>query len=131
MMIRIYSSSKKKKLTKKQLQEQQDFISSINKIPLPSGGKYPSVAPKKVQKAKPVFSYTPPRETVRAPSLPDTHKGALTKTGIMKDYHKLSSSDREIVNDVASCTAPIHKSSYTYVTPGMDPASLGRKNEVL
>ena len=130
MMIRIYSSSKKKKLTKKQLQEQQDFISSINKIPLPSGSKYPSVAPKKVQ-AKSVFSYTPPRETVRAPSLPDTHKGALTKSGIMKDYHKLSQSDREIVADVASCTAPLHKGNYVYVTEGMNPASLGRKNEVL
>lgn len=130
MMIRIYSSSKKKKLTKKQLQEQQDFISSINKIPLPSGSKYPSVAPKKV-KSKSVFSYTPPRETVRAPSLPDTHKGALTKSGIMKDYHKLSQSDREIVADVASCTAPLHKGNYVYVTEGMNPASLGRKNEVL
>lgn len=130
MMIRIYSSSKKKKLTKKQLQEQQDFVTSINKIPLPSGGRFPSAAPKKVQK-KPVFSYTEPRETVRAPSLPDTHKGALTKTGIMKDYHKLSDSDREIVADVASCTAPLHKGNYVYVTEGMNPASLGRKNEVL
>lgn len=111
------------------MQEQQDFISSINKIPLPSGGKYPA-ATKKVAK-KPVFSYTPPRETVRAPSLPDTHKGALTKTGIMKDYHKLSQSDREIVADVASCTAPMHKGNYVYVTPGINPAGLGRKNEVL
>ena len=129
-MIRIYSSSKKKKLTKKQLQEQQDFISSINKIPLPSGGRFPAAAPKKV-KDKPLMPYRVKREVSHAPSLPDTHKGALTKTGIMKDYHKLSSSDREIVADVASCTAPIHKSSYTYVTPGMNPASLGRKNEVL
>jgi len=130
MMIRIYTNSKKRKLTKKQLQEQQDFIASVNKIPLPSGGKYPSVAPKKV-KAKSVFSYTPPRDVIRAPSLPDTHKGALTKTGIMKDYHRLSQSDREIVADVASCTAPLHKGNYVYVTEGMNPASLGRKNEVL
>lgn len=130
MMIRIYSSSKKRKLTKKQLQEQQDFISSINRIPLPSGGRFPAAAPKKV-KDKPLMPYRVKREVTHAPSLPDTHKGALTKTGIMKDYHKLSSSDREIVADVASCTAPLHKSSYTYVTPGMDPASLGRKNEVL
>jgi len=129
MMIRIYFKSKKKKVTKKQLQEQQDFIASVNKIPLPSGGKYPSVAPKKV-KAKPVFSYTPPRDLIRAPSLPDTHKGALTKTGIMKDYHKLTQSDREIVADVASCTAPLHKGNYVYVTPGMNPASLDRKNVV-
>jgi hypothetical protein len=130
MMIRIYSSSKKKKLTKKQLQEQQDFISSINKIPLPSGGRFPASAPKKV-KTKPLMPYRVPREVSHAPSLPDTHKGALTKTGIMKDYHKLSSSDREIVADVASCTAPLHKGNYVYVTEGMDPASLGRKNEVL
>lgn len=130
MMIRIHSKSKKKKLTKKQVQEQQDFIASINKIPLPSGGKYPAVATKKAEK-KPLMPYRVPRDITHAPSLPDTHKGALTKTGIMKDYHKLSASDREIVEDVASCTAPIHKSSYTYVTPGMNPASLGRKNEVL
>jgi hypothetical protein len=130
MMIQIYSKSKKRKLTKKQLQEQQDFIASINKIPLPSGGRFPATASKQV-KSKPIVAYRVPRDIKRAPSLPDTHKGALTKTGIMKDYHKLTASDREIVNDVASCTAPIHKSSYTYVTPGMNPASLGRKNEVL
>jgi hypothetical protein len=130
MMIRIYSSSKKKKLTKKQLQEQQDFISSINKIPLPSGGRFPAAAPKKT-KDKPLMPYRVKREVSHAPSLPDTHKGALTKTGIMKDYHKLSSSDREIVADVASCTAPMHKGNYVYVTPGINPAGLGRKNEVL
>lgn len=130
MMIRIYSSSKKKKLTKKQLQEQQDFISSINKIPLPSGGRFPAAAPKKV-KDKPLLPYRVQREISHAPSLPDTHLGALTKTGIMKDYHKLSFSDREIVADVASCTAPMHKGNYVYVTPGIDPAGLGRKNEIL
>ena len=129
-MIRIYSSSKKKKLTKKQLQEQQDFISSINKIPLPSGGRFPAAAPKKA-KDKPLMPYRVKREVSHASSLPDTHKGALTKTGIMKDYHKLSSSDREIVADVASCTAPMHKGNYVYVTPGINPAGLGRKNEVL
>ena len=129
-MIRIYSSSKKKKLTKKQLQEQQDFISSINKIPLPSGGRFPAAAPKKA-KDKPLMPYRVKREVSHAPSLPDTYKGALTKTGIMKDYHKLSSSDREIVADVASCTAPMHKGNYVYVTPGINPAGLGRKNEVL
>ena len=130
MMIRIYSNSKKKKLTKKQLQEQQDFLLSINKIPLPSGGRFPAAAPKKV-KDKPLMPYRVKREVSHAPSLPDTHLGALTKTGIMKDYHKLSSSDREIVADVASCTAPMHKGNYVYVTPGINPAGLGRKNEVL
>ena len=129
MMIRIYFKSKKKKVTKKQLQDHQDFERSINAIPLPSGGKY--LSPKAKAPKKSVFSYRVPRDIVRAPSLPDSHVGALTKTGIMKDYHKLDSSDREIVDHVASCTAPLHKGNYTYVTEGMNPASLGRKNEVL
>lgn len=57
--------------------------------------------------------------------------GACTTGGIMKDYHKMSKSDREIVDNLASCVAPLHKSNYVYVSEGMDPASLGRKNEVL
>jgi hypothetical protein len=130
MMIRIYSKSKKPKLTKKQLQEQQDFIASINRIPLPSGGRFLAAAPKKI-KNKPLMPQRVVREVKHVPSLPDTHLGALTKTGIMKDYHKLTASDREIVADVASCTAPMHKGNYVYVTPGMNPAGLGRKNEVL
>lgn len=130
MMIRIYSKSKKRKLTKKQLQDQQDFIASVNRIPLPSGGRFPAAAPK-VTKEKPVMPRRVIREVKHVPSLPDTHLGALTKTGIMKDYHKLSPTDREIVADVASCTAPMHKGNYVYVTPGMNPAGLGRKNEVL
>jgi hypothetical protein len=129
MMIRIYFKSKKKKVTKKQLQDHQDFERSINAIPLPSGGKY--LSPKAKAPKKSVFSYRVPRDIVRAPSLPDTHVGALTKTGIMKDYHKLDSADREIVDHVATCTAPLHKGNYVYVTEGMNPASLGRKNEVL
>ena len=50
---------------------------------------------------------------------------------MMKNLHKLSQSDREIVKDVAKCTAPLHKSNYVYVTPGLNPAGLGRKNETL
>ena len=128
-MIHIHFKSKKKKVTKKQLQDHRDFERSVNAIPLPSGGKY--LSPKaKVQK-KSIFTYRVPRDIVRAESLPDTVKGAMTKTGIMKDYHKLDSSDREIVDYVATCTAPLHKGNYTYVTEGMNPASFGRKNEVL
>ena len=128
-MIYTYQKSKKKKVTKKQLQEQQDFERSINAIPLPSGAKF---LPTKVKvHKKSVFTYREPRDIVRAESLPDTVKGALTKTGIMKDYHKLDLSDREIVDYVATCTAPLHKGNYTYVTEGMNPASFGRKNEVL
>jgi hypothetical protein len=129
MMIRIYFKSKKKKVTKKQLQDHQDFERSVNAIPLPSGGKY--LSPKAKAPKKSVFSYRVPRDIVRAPSLPDSHVGALTKTGIMKDYHKLNTADREIVDHVATCTAPLHKGNYVYVTEGMNPASLGRKNEVL
>lgn len=29
------------------------------------------------------------------------------------------------------CVAPLHKSSYIYITEGINPAGLGRKNEVL
>lgn len=61
----------------------------------------------------------------------DTILGALPKPGIMGDYHKLSESDRKIVDKMGQCIAPTHKGAYTYVTPGMNPASLGRKNEVL
>ena len=129
MLIYTYHKSKKKKVTKKQLQDHQDFERSVNAIPLPSGSKF---LPTKVKaQKKSVFTYRVPRDIVRAESLPDTVKGAMTKTGIMKDYHKLDSSDREIVDYVATCTAPLHKGNYVYVTEGMNPASLGRKNEVL
>lgn len=64
-------------------------------------------------------------------SLDTGYSGVLTKSGIMGNYHKLSKEDREIVEKVAMCTAPTHKGAYTYVTEGMNPASLGRKNEVL
>lgn len=127
MLIYGHNRSKKKKLTKKQLQEQQDFLESVNKIALPSGGKPVS---KKIFK-----KLTPPkrliRETEYIPSKPDTHLGALPPTGIMRDFHKLSLADREIVNAVGECIAPMHKGNLVYVTPGMNPAGLGRKNEVL
>ena len=71
------------------------------------------------------------RETPKYNSVDTGHKGALTTTGIMKDYHKLSESDREIVNHLSTCVAPLHKGNYVYVSEGMNPASLGRKNEVL
>ena len=80
----------------------------------------------------PVVSSTPyVRKEPKIPSLDTGFKGALTKTGIMKDYHRLSIKDREIVDHLANCVAPIHKSSYVYVSEGMNPASLGRKNEIL
>jgi secreted Zn-dependent insulinase-like peptidase len=68
MMIRIYFKSKKKKVTKKQLQDHQDFERSINAIPLPSGSKF---LPTKVKaQKKSVFTYRVPRDIVRAKSFP-------------------------------------------------------------
>ena len=71
------------------------------------------------------------RETPKCKSVDTGHTGALTTTGIMKDFHKLSQSDRDIVNHLSNCIAPLHKGNYVYVSEGMNPASLGRKNEVL
>jgi len=68
---------------------------------------------------------------IREPRKATYVTGACTKSGIMKDYHKLSNSDREIVDNLAMCVAPLHKSNYVYVSEGMNPAGLGRKNEVL
>jgi len=130
MLIYTYQKSKKKKLTKKQLQEQEDFMKSINNIPSPSGRKG-SIVFKKTKPKTLVFNPVPPRPVSEAPSLPDTVLGALSPKGMMKNLHKLSQSDREIVKDVAECTAPLHKSNYVYVTPGLNPAGLGRKNETL
>jgi hypothetical protein len=64
-------------------------------------------------------------------SLNDWVTGPLTKTGIMRDYHRLSPSDREKIDSISKSVAPLHKSNYVYVSEGMNPASLGRKNEVL
>lgn len=83
-------------------------------------------------KAKPVRYVRPGSDdAAKCKSIEDSTSGALTKTGIMKDYHKLTEKDREIVNYVATCTMPLHKGHYTYVSEGMNPAEFGRKNEVL
>mgnify|MGYP003339558844 FL=1 len=71
------------------------------------------------------------RITPNYPSVDSGVTGALTKSGIMRDYHKLSENDRKIVEKVGQCLAPLHKGNYIYVSEGMNPASLGRKNEVL
>jgi hypothetical protein len=127
MIIYTHNRSKKKKPTKAQVQQHEDFMISVNKIKLPSGSTY---LPKKPIKKS--LAPTPiRREVVRHPSLPDTHLGALPPTGMMRNLHKLSIEDRAIVQEMSECIAPIHKSNLIYITPGMNPASLGRKNEVL
>jgi hypothetical protein len=124
-----YSSvpkSKKKKVPKAQ-QEQYDIWLKSHQpkgISLSKGVTFARVSP--------VVSSTPyVRKEPKIASLDTGFKGALTKTGIMKDYHRLSAKDREIVDHLSNCVAPIHKSSYVYVSEGMNPASLGRKNEIL
>jgi hypothetical protein len=57
--------------------------------------------------------------------------GAMEKSGIMRNFDKLSQDDRKIVEKIANCLAPLHKGNYVYVSEGINPASLGRKNEVL
>ena len=39
--------------------------------------------------------------------------------------------EREKIDYTGTCVAPLHKGNYVYVTPGMNPAGFGRKNEVL
>lgn len=82
-----------------------------------------------------VRAYEPPppyiRQTPKVSSLSTWSTGPLAKIGIMRDYHKLSAEDRQKVDSINSCVAPLHKSNYVYVSEGMNPASLGRKNEVL
>jgi hypothetical protein len=92
------------------------------------------------RKAKAFVQFVPKEISYTRPGSDDYKKcssvdtgvsGSLTKTGIMKDYHKLSTNDREIVDHLGTCIAPLHKGHYTYISAGTDPASLGRKNEVL
>ena len=71
------------------------------------------------------------RETPNYPSKVTSFNGALTKTGIMKEYHLMTASERQKIDDLGMCVAPLHKGNYVYVSEGMNPAGFGRKNEVL
>jgi hypothetical protein len=71
------------------------------------------------------------RTTEKLPSLNSWVTGPLSRTGIMRDYHKYSAEDRQKIDSISKSVAPLHKSNYVYVSEGMNPASLGRKNEVL
>ena len=119
--------SKKRKTTKKVKEQHDKWLDSVMSMRTnfaPAGTK--SKIPVKVEQTKPFR-----RETPQYPSL-DTHfTGTLTKVGIMKDYHKMSKEEREKIDRVNACVAPLHKSNYIYVSEGMNPAGFGRKNEVL
>ena len=119
--------SKKRKIPKSVQLQNQQWLQSLSAL-LPKHSK--NVSTRFVNKI-PSLMPPPGRELPEIESLDTGFKGALTKSGIMKDYHKLTKQDRESVDHIAQCVAPIHKSSYVYVSAGMNPASLGRKNEVL
>ena len=115
---------KRKSPTKKQAEAYNQRLESLPKSL--SGKSRSSVKAQPMQTEKPFR-----RETSKIPSKSDTVLGACTNTGIMKNFHKLSQKDREIVNQMSECVAPMHKGNLVYVTPGINPAGLGRKNEVL
>ena len=115
---------KRKSPTKKQAEAYNQWLESLPKSL--SGKSRSSVKAQPMQTEKPFR-----RETSKIPSKSDTVLGACTNTGIMKNFHKLSQKDREIVNQMSECVAPMHKGNLVYVTPGINPAGLGRKNEVL
>lgn len=119
-----FRSKKRNSKTKKELAEYEAWLKSVQTMPGVSGKKYGGKAtPKSVRISE--EQYTP--QILKAKYV----TGSCTHSGIMKDYHKLSESDREIVDTLAMSVAPLHKSNYVYVSEGMNPAGLGRKNEVL
>jgi hypothetical protein len=118
------AKSKKRKISVKKQQEYDKWLKSLN---IDTSSK--KTKDKSVLDGKYLLSNY--RQTAKIASTDVVVLGPLTKSGIMKDYYKLSEEDKQKVDDIAACTAPIHKSSYIYVSAGMNPASLGRKNEVL
>lgn len=125
------AKSKKAKVTKTQKAEYDAWLNSINSMSSGIVTKYGKV--KNTTKTSSVPKLTVPagRETVKYPSLNTGSVGTLAKTGIMNDYYKMSAEDRAKVDEINACVAPMHKSNYVYVSAGMNPAGLGRKNEVL
>ena len=116
--------SKPKKAPKAQREQYENWLKSHQK---PVSVKlYKNVQAKTQEAAKP---YRRPTEKIE--SLSTWTTGALQKTGIMKDYHKFSAEDKERIDNISKSVAPLHKSNYVYVSEGMNPASLGRKNEIL
>lgn len=113
--------SKHKKVPKAQREEYEKWLKSHQPT-------------KKLSKSTSVSLSAPTpyrRPTQKIASLNTWVTGSLSKGGIMSEYHKLSTKDRELVDNISKSIAPLHKSNYVYVSEGMNPASLGRKNEVL
>lgn len=123
--------SKKRKVPKAQKEQYDAWLNSISTMSsgISRANNY------KVSKNN--STYVPPpkvpvgRETPHYPSLNTGFTGTLSKIGIMKDYYKMSKEEKAKIDEINACVAPMHKSNYVYVSAGMNPAGLGRKNEVL
>lgn len=113
--------SKPKNKPKAEREQYENWLKSHQTSP-----KFSKISVKKTEIKKPIV-----HKEQKIASLDVWVTGPLTKTGIMKDYHRLSTSDREKVDSISKSVAPLHKSNYVYVSEGMNPASLGRKNEVI
>lgn len=121
MIYTRVSKSKPKKKPKAEREQYENWLKS-HQIPL----KIKKIHTKETEVSKPTV-----QQEQKIPSLNVWVTGPLGKTGIMKDYHRLSESDREKIDSIRKSVAPLHKSNYVYVSEGMNPASLGRKNEIL
>ena len=119
--------SKKRKVPKAVKKQHDEWLASV----MAMSTNFTNLKPKIISKGVPTPKVPPGRETPHYPSLDTGFSGTLTKVGIMKDYHKMSKEDRAKIDEINACVAPLHKSNYVYVSPGMNPAGFGRKNEVL
>jgi len=119
-------SSKKRKVPKKIQDQHDDWLAShqpSKTFIMPKSFKKPLTR---------LLPQVPPgRETPNYPSLMTSHNGALTKSGIMKEYHLMTIDERKKIDDLGLRVAPLHKGNYIYISDGMNPAGFGRKNEVL
>jgi hypothetical protein len=119
--------SKKRKVPKALKKEHDEWLASVQKMTTNFGKTKSTYIPESIPSPKVPVG----RQTPYYASLDTGFTGTLTKVGIMKDYHKMSKEDRAKVDRINSCVAPLHKSNYVYVSPGMNPAGFGRKNEIL
>ena len=56
---------------------------------------------------------------------------AIVKPKYEGEMLKRELAARSEIERKKTCVAPLHKGNYIYVTEGIDPKGLGRKNEVL
>jgi hypothetical protein len=119
--------SKKRKVSKAKKLQNEEWLASIKLI-----SPKTTIPTSKSKTLTGYLSSIPAgRETPKIASLDTGFRGALTKSGIMKDYHKMTLAERDKIDYTGTCVAPLHKGNYIYITPGMNPAGFGRKNEVL